>query len=317
MTDGRCAPHNAASAPYAASAPRRLAARLAVVAIPGLAFCLLYLPALDYGYAWTDTSSIGGRTLLRPAGELIQAFREPLHRIEHRGAAAQQAYYRPLQVIALSLVDTAFGRRRGTSGAVGLLFSVLAVGVFAAFALRLLGSAPAALLAALFVACHPVGIETVVWISALSGPMSAAFLVAALALALAAAQSGSWAPYVGGALASGVALFGGLLSKELAVVEPALLLALFLAVAADDGPSGRAGLERGRAGGLLLLHVACVAVYTFAWRPAVLGAALVPLPPHRRQLRQPARHGLRQLAGTDRAGSSSRCNRAPATSFGW
>ena len=80
--------------------------------LPGVVLVALYARALDYDYAWTDTSAIGQRTMLRPSGEIALAFREPLHRIPHRGAIARQNYYRPLQARFAG-----FLARHGNSGA--------------------------------------------------------------------------------------------------------------------------------------------------------------------------------------------------------
>ena len=146
------------------SRPRWAALLLPALVAP-LAWVVLYLPSLDYPFVWTDEGALGGGAMLRPAGETLAAFREPLHRIEHRGASARQAYYRPLPVVALSLVDQNFGREprhfRSFTHAVGAI-CVAAFGLFAGW---LFGRAGPALFAALFVALHPVGIEATVWIT--------------------------------------------------------------------------------------------------------------------------------------------------------
>jgi hypothetical protein len=74
-----------------------------------------------------------------------------------------------------------------------------------------------------------------------------------------------------------------LLAKERALVEPALLLALF--VSGGCGIGGRntemcsARPDRHRDSALVALHAAVVAVYFFAWRPVVLGYTHVEIPP--------------------------------------
>jgi tetratricopeptide (TPR) repeat protein len=251
--------------------------------LPGVALATLYARALDYDYTWTDTSAIGQRTLLRPAGEIALAFREPLHRIPHRGASARQNYYRPLQVVTLSWVDVAFGSEPRNFRIAGLAIGALCLGAWALFAWRLLGSPAAALFAALFVACHPAGIETYVWIAGTSGAICALFVISALGLALAscAPRPPRGATIFG--LLSILALVAALLSKERAVVEPALLIAALASAAcareaASAGP-GRAPLDRLRAAGLAAAHLLVVLIYFVGWRSVVLGSSQATLPP--------------------------------------
>jgi tetratricopeptide (TPR) repeat protein len=251
--------------------------------LPGVALVALYARALDYDYAWTDTSAIGQRTMLRPPGEIALAFREPLHRIPHRGATARQNYYRPLQVVTLSWVDFGFGSEPRNFRIAGLAIGALCLGVWALLAWKLLGSPAAALFAAVFVACHPVGIETYVWIAGISGAMSALFVISALGLALAscAPRPLSFTAVLG--LLSILALVASLLSKERALVEPALLIAAFASAAyarkADSAGRGRASLDRRRAAGLAVAHLLVILVYFFGWRPVVLGSTQATLPP--------------------------------------
>jgi tetratricopeptide (TPR) repeat protein len=251
---------------------------LLLFVLPGLVLAVLYAPALDYDFVWTDTSAIAGRSMLRPEGEIGQAFREPLHRIEHRGDAAHQAYYRPLQVVLLSWVDARAGSLPRHFRAAGFAIGALCLGVFALFAWQLLGSAVAALLAALFVACHPVGIECYVWIAGVSGPLSAALACAAIALALAAASARSRAGFAGLGLASLAMLLAALLSKERALVTPALFAATWLA-------ASRLAPERGRrpdpmrAAALVIAQLGLALAYWLVWRPRVLGTSAPPLPP--------------------------------------
>jgi tetratricopeptide (TPR) repeat protein len=251
--------------------------------LPGVVLVALYARALDYDYAWTDTSAIGQRTLLRPVGEIALAFREPLHRIPHRGATARQNYYRPLQVVTLSWVDSVFGSEPRNFRIAGLAIGALCLGAWALFAWKLLGSPAAALLAALFVACHPVGIESYVWIAGISGALSTLFVISALGLALVSCAPRPLHSATLLGLLSILALAASLLSKERAVVEPALLLATFASAAcAREVPSagpGRASLDRLRAAGLAAAHLLVVLVYFFGWRPVVLGSTQATLPP--------------------------------------
>jgi len=262
---------------------RRACLAAVLLGLPGMALGLLYAPALDYDYVWTDTSAIGGRSMLRPPGEIAEAFREPLHRIPHRSGTAQQRYYRPAQVAMLSWVDQHFESKPRSFRSAGLVIGVACLALFSFFAWRLLGSRQAALTAALFVACHPVGIEAYVWIAGISGAMCALFLLAALAFGLASCRPRSPLAFAGLCLLSLLALAAALLTKERAVVEPALLLALFAtSVRSGSGSPGKASaaglLHRPRAAVLLALHGVLVAVYAFVWRPIVFGGGQLAQP---------------------------------------
>jgi len=248
--------------------------------LPGIVLVGLYVSALDFDFAWTDTDAIAGHSLIRPPEAIGAAFREPLHRIAGRGAAVTQSYYRPLQVVLLSWIDARFGTEPRPFRVAGLAVGVLALGLFASFARQLGAAAWAALVASLVVAAHPVGIETYVWIAGGSGALCALFAIGALAAALAAVRRESRLHAVLFGAASLVALLAALLSKERAVVEPLLLLATFAAIvlARRRREPPHQGIDRRRAAGLLALHVALVCSYFFAWRPQILGAARVPLP---------------------------------------
>ncbi len=248
----------------------RLALLLPVLIAP-LAWVVLYLPSLDFPFVWEDEGAIAAGTLLRPAGQTLAAFGEPLHRIEHLGATARQAYYRPLPVVALSLVDQQLGREPRHFRALTIAAGALCAAAFGAFAGFLFGRTAPALFAALFVALHPVGIETTVWITGVPATASALFMIGALAFALAATRViGSRAAAGWGALST-ASLALGLLSKEQAAVTPALLVATLLSFGA--GPRRRAAVW------LVVSQVLLVGTYFSALRPAVLGSAFTGVPP--------------------------------------
>jgi hypothetical protein len=251
--------------------PRRWLPLLLPALIAPLAFALLYLPSLDFPFVWEDEGAIGAGTLLRPAGQTLAAFGEPLHRIEGRGAAARQAYYRPLPVAALSLVDQQLGRAPRNFRVLTIAAGALCAAAFGAFAGSLFGRAGPALFAALFAALHPVGIETTVWITGVPATISALCMIGSLAFALSATRASSPRAAAGWGALSVAGLVLGLLSKEQAAVTPALLVAALLSLGA--------GPRKGAAFRLVLLQTLLVAVYFLALRPAVLGSALTGVPP--------------------------------------
>ncbi|MEE9608154.1 MAG: tetratricopeptide repeat protein [Myxococcota bacterium] len=261
--------------------PRRALAALCLLLAPPAAVAALYLRSLDYELAWTDSSSIGQRTMIRPAGEVLDAFGEPLHRVAQRGDAIQQPFYRPLQVVVLSRVAHSVGSEPRHFRSASLAIASLYAALCALLGWVLWRRVGPALFAALFVAVHPVGIEGTVWISGSSGPLCALFSVSALALALGSCGSRRAAAALALGALSVLALLGGLLSKERAVVEPALLLAAFASapwspwvVGDSTSPPARRTARR-RALALLTAHAALTAAYALWWRPIVLGESPV------------------------------------------
>ena len=62
---------------------------LSQLLLPVVVLWGLYAGALGFELSWTDVSAIGEGTMLRPPGEIWQAFGEPLHRVQGRGASQQ------------------------------------------------------------------------------------------------------------------------------------------------------------------------------------------------------------------------------------
>lgn len=216
--------------------------------------------------------------MLRPAGQWLAAFGEPLHRIPRGAVLARQVYYRPLPVVWLSALAHGFDASPRVLRLGGLGVGALCLALFAMLSWRLLGDAPASLFAALFVAVHPVGIESFLWISAISGPWCTLFSIAALGLALAAFGSPSAPRALALAAASLFALLAALASQERAAVVPALLAALLISASRLERLRPASG-ALGRGAALVAAQAALVALFVLAWRPAVLGAAWTPLHP--------------------------------------
>ena len=142
--------------------------RLAVL-LPVLLFAALHLRTLDYGFTWVDEAEIVAGSILRPPGQILAAFGEPLHRAQGFGTETfSQSYYRPFQVVTASALDAAFGRTPRTFRALSLVLGALTASLFAALALTLFGDARIALFAGALFAVHPVLLEIYVWIAGLS-----------------------------------------------------------------------------------------------------------------------------------------------------
>jgi hypothetical protein len=245
-----------------------------VALLPALVFALLHSRSLDYPFIWTDISAIEQQSMIRPAGEILASFSEPLHRIEFRGANATQSYYRPLQVVLLSLTTQWLDDTPRAYRTLTIFTGALCVAAWGLLALNLTGGIWTASFAAMFVATHPVAIESTTWISGVSGALCALFSIVAISLGLRSASTTGSIRVVGFALASIVALIAALLSKERAAIEPVLLAACL--IASRYAATHKIGTRRAIA--IASAHIVVSVVYLTLWRAAIVGG-IPPIPP--------------------------------------
>ena len=157
---------------------------------PALVFVAPYLRALDYEFVWTDTGEIEHGTLVRPMDQLADAFTEPMHgNLDFRLAGVAQSFYRPLQVVVVSVIQHRLGPKPRYYRAANLAIGVATVILFTAFALILFRRIPLAALAGLVFAAHPGGIEVYVWIAGLSAALADFFVVASVFAAVLALRA--------------------------------------------------------------------------------------------------------------------------------
>ncbi len=248
-----------------------------VVLLPALLFAGLYARALDYEFVWTDVGEIEYGTLIRPLDGLLEAFWQPMHsRLDYRTPDVKQSYYRPLQVVLVSVVAHHSGKQPRAFRIVNLMLGVATAIVFTAFAAWAFGRVGPALVAGSIFAAHPGGIEVYVWIAGLSAALADFFVVASVFAAALALATSRRAPSLCLGVVSLLSLALALASKEHAAVTPALLLALVLAMWGGRGSRPlrrewiRAGLLVGAQGLLVLAYLGL--------RPLVLGAAMARSP---------------------------------------
>ena len=138
-------------------------------------------------------------------------------------------YYRPLFLLWLKINYFLFGPSpEGWHAMSVLLQALIAVQVFW-LVRRLLQSEMPAAVAALLFAVHPVHIESVAWVSGVTDPLAAAFMLGAALFFLRSLrdpQRVTWSAYVASIAFAGLAL----LSKEIAVTLPPLLIVTASAV---------------------------------------------------------------------------------------
>jgi tetratricopeptide (TPR) repeat protein len=214
---------------------RRDAAWLALALV---ATALVFARSLAGGLVYDDLLLVARNPEIRSLSNLARHFTRPYWDFLDPGATEQTGYWRPLSAVAHTLAYVAGG---GSLVAFHVLCVLLHLGATAAafvVARRLGASASLAGLAALLFGLHPTHVESVAWISALNDPLFGLFALLSLAAYLGWRARGSR----GAPLLSAVFFALSLLSKEMAMAVPPLLLALDLGRPRAPGePAGRLG----------------------------------------------------------------------------
>jgi protein O-mannosyl-transferase len=226
----------------AVSAPRRDFPRDPVRVGPrGLALVLLlvaatYVDCLGYQLVWDDLKFLTNQTF-RDIHNLPLLLLEDFTTLTAGEITGH--YYRPVLALSLALDAWLWGVNPGPLHLTNLLLHLLATGLAARLALALGAGYPTAVLAALLFGVHPVHVEAVAFVSARDNLwLTVGVLTCVLAHRRAGMSDSRWSPWI--LLALGGQL-GALLSKEVAVVLPALLVATdgLVPPRPGDGPGGQ------------------------------------------------------------------------------
>ncbi|MDX9972850.1 MAG: tetratricopeptide repeat protein [FCB group bacterium] len=192
---------------------------------------LAYSNSFTGEFVWDDVSSVLLHEHVQDPSQFVQLFKED----QHAFGRGQGNFYRPL-VAASFMLDSALARpsagavdpETGLPDLTPFLFHAtnlawhLAAALLMLALLRRLNAAPwAALAVALLWVVHPLHTEAVTYISGRADSMAAAFMFAALNLALLRGGAGR---RIAGALLSALFFVAALLSKESAAIYPFLLL---------------------------------------------------------------------------------------------
>lgn len=248
------------------AAPARLSHRAVVAAALALTF-LAYAGTLSYNFVYDDQSQI----VQNPN---ITSWKfAPLYFTQHVWSHLQVKlvgnYYRPVFLLWLLINNTVFGLNAVWWHLATVVVHVTATFMVYLLARRLLKDASAAAIATLIFGLHPVHIEGVAWVSGVTEPLLALFLIPSFLFYL------NWRegrPKARLYLAASVALYSlATLAKETALVLPALILIYELA---DRLPAPAPGPMVKRIARRLMRATpyAAVSVAYLAARAAVLGA---------------------------------------------
>lgn len=181
----------------------------------------LYAQTLSYEYVWDDTLLFVDRTGLVNEPLSWALLSEPV--------LPGTTYFRPLMFLTMFIEFNVVGQEPMLSHAVNVsifLINTLLVYLLALRLVRVMALPNAvfrAWLAALLYVVHPALVESVTWVSGRFDLMVTMFMLLGLYVALLEIRPASKVVLVC------LAMMAGLLSKELAVVMPALLVCLWLA----------------------------------------------------------------------------------------
>lgn len=215
-----------------AARPDPLALPLGIALAVALAAGLVFLPALGGHFlAWDDNTTLTGNAAYRGLG---------WSQLRWMATTTLMGHYMPLTWLSFAITHAISGMSPWGYHLGSLLLHALAAGLVAWLAWRLIGAALArdgggapraalavgAAVAGLAFGIHPLRAESVAWATDRADVLCGAFFLAALLAYVRAVEGGGglrWRPW--GALAL-LGMAAALLSKEIAVTLPAVLLVL-------------------------------------------------------------------------------------------
>ena len=238
--------------------------RLGLLGVAAAAVAL-YLPTLFYGLVWDDNLLLrvmedrlraGG-----PASLLFSDFR--LYPWESTG------YYRPVVMLSLWLDRLLSGVLPFSFHLTNVLLHGLVSALVAAAGRRLTGSATAALLGGLLFAVHPAHVESVAFVSGRTDLWAAAFGMASL-LCWLRSREGAPSRLLPWPAWGGAAFLLACLSKEVAVLLPAVVLAWDAVVPAGGGDAPLPGWWRRNRGWAAAWGLSLAVLAALRWGAAGL-----------------------------------------------
>lgn len=248
-------------APNTRSVPRHKLALPTVLALTLLTFASTF----TFGWVYDDPPQIPGNSNLRwdRLGFLFT------HQLWASAADITTArFYRPLLSLWFLLNKTFFGLHPQWFHVTTVLAHLLATALAFFIARKLLNDATAALFAAAIFGVHPLQVESVSWISAVNDPLAAVFCFGSFLAYRKAREvlhnSRFWR------ITAGVLFICALLTKEVSVVLPAIVLVDFW-VTAKDNPTQQS--TRNRFAGMIVVIAGVIEILWLLLRHRVLAQA--------------------------------------------
>ncbi len=206
---------------------------IGLAALIGIIAALVYLPSLGFGFSFDEKILITDNISIRSLKNIPQFFNSKFWPGQSQGI-----YYRPIVVLSYALNYAAARDNPYIYHLTNLLLHVMVSMLVLGLARKLLPKQQsAAFIAALVFAVHPLHTESVTWISGRTDVLATLFIISAWLALLGARNSAGWHSPVRKAAAA-ILFFLGLLSKEVAIVLPLLVIAADLIL--YDGKQGLA-----------------------------------------------------------------------------
>lgn len=203
---------------------RNLSKRLLPYLLLTLVSVGLYGNALRHQFVYDDTLVVAQNRYVTEDGHWREIFGQDIWAFTSNPNLPTRPsnYYRPLQLVIYIAIHRLFGLSPTAFHAANLLVHLMVLFALYLFARRV-SSPPVGLAAAILFAFHPVHSEAVVWVSAVVDLACGFLMLVAIHLYVVAREATRWRFWFwAGSL---VSFFAALLSKEMALVLPFLLIA--------------------------------------------------------------------------------------------
>jgi Flp pilus assembly protein TadD len=191
---------------------------------------VLYSGTLAFKFVYDDRQQVLNNAALTSWSYVAHYFTQNVWALVDSHKAAN--YYRPLFLLWLKLNYSLFGLTPVGWHALDILLQALVTVEVFWLARRLLKAEVPAAISALLFAVHPVHTESVAWVSGATDPLVTVFMLAAVLgflRFLDCPTRGNWSPYAWSLTFTVLAL----LSKEVAVILPVVLIATAFGVRQD------------------------------------------------------------------------------------
>lgn len=250
---------------------RRVSQWLFVLA-SALAF-LAYLRTLTFPFVYDDVSQILQNDILRAPVGVGRIFFENLWR---HASESGGVYYRPVFSAWFLLNHKLFGFEPAGWHATTLIVHVVATVLVWNVIVAMSGDRLLAGIAAVIFAIHPIHIESVAWVSGVSDPLLCVFVLASFLCFLSRGNAFRHSNAAGPALTvAALALYlMALLTKETAVMFPAVIFFYVLLTAGSPYPGARGLILRSRKAAIEALPFAALALLYLYFRTEVLGVVV-------------------------------------------
>lgn len=237
--------------------------------VPAALALLTSINALQNGFAFDDIRQVLGNEFIRRIGNLPLAFTSSVWSFETEViTVTADPYFRPLFTALFILNYAAFGVTSWGWHLVNVLIHMGVASLVFLVLREIVGRPGVAVLAAGLFAVHPVHSESVAWISGITDPLMALFLLPAFYLYLNHRKSGRKI-VIAAAL---VFFFLALLSKETAMVLPLMIAYCEIFYFEDAGTWRRRIVRAATIAGLFLLPAAAY----FLMRYNAIGGLVMP-----------------------------------------